>query len=281
MQTIGNWNAVKRDLRILLDRLFELPDEDFYDFDSLLSVNDLENLGYPRNFPHLTCMLCSIRPELHEDFSNGRRNLESIQGEGHIQFGLLPAACYRIYLDRSGTSLRHPSVIGCEARCYRFEDKPLDSYRAYNFTMKEFVYLGTGLGASEHIQKGQARISGLLNLLEITHTAEVASDPFFDRTSSVATLSRALPTKTEIVFEGHAISSLNVHRSYFGTKFNIDLEGDPVSTSCVAFGIERWLSMLEVVFGEPRRASAALAAASSSLAAPVTQPEPYLTRYQN
>ena len=56
---------------------------------------------------------------------------------------LLPATCYKIYLGLKGQQLDGARVESCIARCFRHEDKALDSYRAFNFTMKEYVYLGT------------------------------------------------------------------------------------------------------------------------------------------
>ena len=51
---------MRRDLEAALDRLFELPPEDAVEYDSLLSPRELDSLGYVRNFPHLTCLMCAI-----------------------------------------------------------------------------------------------------------------------------------------------------------------------------------------------------------------------------
>ena len=94
--------------------------------------------------------------------------------------------------------------------------------------------------------------------LGIRADCEEANDPFFDSGSPVARLSALTPTKRELVFDGHAVSSLNYHRNYFGEKFEIRLNGEFAHTSCVAFGLERWISMLKDHFGDARRALAAL-----------------------
>lgn len=51
-----------------------------------------------------------------------------------------------------------------------------------------------------------------------------------------------------------------MHRNFFGDRLGITLAGtgEPVSTSCVAFGLERWLSVLTRRFGDWERASAAV-----------------------
>ncbi|MEW2623396.1 hypothetical protein [Streptomyces sp. NPDC048106] len=58
---------------------------------------------------------------------------------------------------------------------------------------------------------------------------------------------QALPVKREFIVDGLAIASLNVHREYFGKGCAITLSSNkrPAQTSCVAFGLERWLAVLD------------------------------------
>lgn len=265
MRVVGEWCITKNHLRSLLDRFLCVDPSQHYEFDSVLPTSELNALGYPRNFPHLTCMLCSIDPGLHQSFAKGERDLDSISSNGQVRLGLLPATCYKVYLERKHTDIGAPLTVGCEAKCFRFEDKALDEYRGHNFTMKEFVYLGDSEGAAKHAENGKSQVSRILNLMDIPHTFEAATDPFFDSSSSVATFSRLAPTKTEILFNGHAISSVNLHRTYFGSKLGITLRGATISTSCVAFGIERWLSMLSDVYKTPERAIQAIESAAESI----------------
>ena len=108
--------------------------------------------------------------------------------------------------------------------------------------------------------------------LDVPFAFETATDPFFYASSSVAILSRASPTKREVVVNGKAIASLNQHRSYFGAKFGIRLAGAPIHTSCVAFGLERWGAMFQERFETPaaaRRALHAIAPAPPAAAAAI------------
>ncbi|WP_165818518.1 hypothetical protein [Frankia canadensis] len=41
-----------------------------------------------------------------------------------------------------------------------------------------------------------------------------------------------------------AIAFTNLHRTFFGERAEIALDGEPAHTSCVAFGLERWLHVL-------------------------------------
>lgn len=259
MKIVGAWTAIRRELEAAIDRLFALSPEDCVEYDSLLRPDELDRLGYLRNFPHLGCLMCAIDEADLPAFAAGRR-LDGGYAPSATRLGLLPATCYKVYLEREGQTLTGPVRVGCSARCFRHEDKPLDRYRGYNFTMKEIVCLGTPEDARAHAEAGAARIERLMAALNVPFAFEAASDPFFDASSSVAILSKASPTKREAVVAGRAIASINLHRNYFGQKFGIRLAGAPVHTACVAFGIERWIAMLQERFESPDAARARLAA---------------------
>jgi len=251
MNVVGSWYHVRKDLEAVLDHLFRLPPQDFVEFDSLLSVEEFDELGYARNFPHLTCVLCALDMDDLPAFASGGLRLGHGYGPSRTSMALLPATCYKVYLKRRGRALLAAQVVGCIAKCFRHEDKPLDHYRGYNFTMKEFVCLGTAADAKLHVERGRAVIDRVMRELDVPFEYETAADPFFDMSSSVATLSKALPTKQEVMYDGHAVASLNHHRNYFGRKFEITLNAEPIHTSCVAFGLERWIAMLRDRYGDP------------------------------
>jgi hypothetical protein len=48
-----------------------------------------------------------------------------------------------------------------------------------------------------------------------------------------------------------AIASLNLHRNFFGERLSIAFDGQPAFTSCVGFGLERWLWARERVAAPP------------------------------
>lgn len=262
----NGWYQVRLDLEAAMDRLFALRSDSFFEFDSLLTVEEINRLGYARNFPHLTCLMCSIDGSDLSAFSSGDAILSEKFSPQGIDMALLPAACYKIYNALHGRTLDRPLMLGCIAKCFRHEDKKLDSYRALNFTMKEFVCLGNADDARRHLDTGLARIQAIFETFGIPYACEIATDPFFDASTSVAVLSRALPTKREVVFQGHAVASVNSHRTYFGNKFDIKLDDMPVHTSCVAFGIERWLEMLRETFKTPANALEAIRNISPVLA---------------
>jgi seryl-tRNA synthetase len=273
MRIAGAWTHVRRELEAAIDRLFEVAPQDSVEFDSLLQPGEIDRLGYLRNFPHLTCLMCAIDEADRPAFAAGR-GLEAGYAPGSTRLALLPATCYKVYLEHEGRTLARPVCVACIARCFRHEDKPLDLYRGFNFTMKEIVCLGSVEDARAHVEAGTARIEWLMSALAVPFDFETASDPFFDASSSVAVLAKATPTKREVVVAGRAIASLNLHRSYFGARFGIRLDGAPVHTACVAFGIERWIAMLQERFEDPDLARARLAALA---APPPSAPETKLS----
>lgn len=252
------WHQVKNVLQAKLDDIFSIAPDATTEFDSLLAHEEINALGYVRNFPHLTCVMCSIEKGELLGVARGQRKLDQDFKALCADVALLPATCYKVYLGLQGQHLEDARVESCIARCFRHEDKALDRYRAFNFTMKEYVYLGTAQGAQAHLEAGYDRLFSLFAQLGISAGCEEANDPFFDSGSAVARLSALTPTKRELVFDGHAVSSLNYHRNYFGEKFDIRLADSFVHTSCVAFGLERWISMFKDRFGNAADALAAL-----------------------
>ena len=245
-------------LKKTLDTLFELPTHQHIHFDSILSIEELDKIDYARNFPHLTCLGCALADKTHQGLSDNQLSLKSAARVGNTRFALLPATCFKVYLSLEGLELHHSHYLGCSASCFRNEDKALDDYRGLNFTMKEFVCVGNQMDAKRHIEQGIARVSLLFERLGIPFNIENAMDPFFDNKASQAILSKLSPTKREFVFDGHAVASANFHRNFFGEKLSITLNGEAVNTSCVAFGIERWLAMLRQIFVKPENALYAL-----------------------
>ena len=209
------WHQVKNVLQAKLDSILGRAGRDH-------RIRQPAGLGRDQRarlcaqFPHLTCVMCSIEQGELLGFARGQRKLEPDFKQLNADVALLPATCYKIYLGLKGQQLDGARVESCIARCFRHEDKALDSYRAFNFTMKEYVYLGTAEGAQAHLEAGYDRVFSLFAQLGIRADCEEANDPFFDSGSPVARLSALTPTKRELVFDGHAVSSLNYHRNYFG-----------------------------------------------------------------
>jgi hypothetical protein len=112
--------------------------------------------------------------------------------------------------------------------------------------MREIVYLGNADGAAEHLAAFKSLLSEWCAMLSLDVSWQTAVDPFFDKRSPRALAQAVAPVKEELVYQGQlAIASVNAHRNFFGERCQItDGDGEPVHTSCVAFGLERWVSAL-------------------------------------
>jgi hypothetical protein len=113
--------------------------------------------------------------------------------------------------------------------------------------MREFVYIGGRDEAREHVELHKNWISTLLNELGLEFVIDVAQDPFYDGEASRSVLQRLDPVKWEFrvpAFDQSrsvAIASVNLHKNFFGDRCSMTYLGESAFSSCVAFGLERWL----------------------------------------
>ena len=73
-------------------------------------------------------------------------------------------------------------------------------------------------------------------------------------------VAKLFPVKEEFVVNGLAIGSVNYHRNFFGERCDIKAGDDTAHTSCLAFGVERWVHTLTDRFGGADAAVAAVEA---------------------
>lgn len=226
----------------------------------LLPVTRLAALDYYRNFPHQAMVAAPLR--LHgtaaaHDPEDGAFPAQALES---AQVALPPAACYGIYLHLAGQALPESRRFTVVGRCFRREEHYEDLRRLLGFHMREIVAIGTREYAEEHLEQFSTRVQEFAARLGLPLRKEAATDPFYDRGGSRALMQRLSPVKYEFLFEDLAIASVNVHRNFFGERCGITLAETEESafTSCVAFGLERWLSALHRHFGDWERAAAAV-----------------------
>lgn len=229
----------------------------------LLRPRDLEDIDYYENFPHLGLAAAAADP----------KRLTDLRGEADGPLRELPAgvlndaglalpsaACYSVYFDLRGRTLpATENRVTTVATCFRNETHYEGLRRLLGFSMREIVFVGSAAGATRHLEQAKERVLGLADRLGLTMDTQVATDPFFDRNSSRATMQRLFPVKEEFVVDGLAVGSVNYHRNFFGERIGIALpDGTPASTSCCAFGLERWVHTLTARFGDARSAAEAV-----------------------
>ncbi|MDL5206216.1 hypothetical protein [Streptomyces sp. ALI-76-A] len=229
----------------------------------LLRPRDLEDIDYYENFPHLGLAATTADPErLKELRADAEGPLEALPTGvlNDAALALPSAACYSVYFHLRGQTLPAPeNRVSTLATCFRNETHYEGLRRLLGFSMREIVFVGTADGATQHLTRTQELVLGLAERLGLKVETQVATDPFFDRNGSRAKMQRLFPVKEEFVVDGLAIGSVNYHRNFFGERCEISLpDGTPASTSCCAFGLERWVHALTARFGDARTAVEAL-----------------------
>lgn len=242
-------------------------------FPTTVAVADLDGLDYFRNFPHLGALVTRLGHDRLGRFAAGAEVGSSIDPScldvaGHV---LQPAACYNAYLHFRDQGLPATRFVSTVGECFRNEDHYDGLTRLWGFHLREIICLGSSSDARSHLDRHKVLIGELADDLDLDLRLEGASDPFFDTGSESGGRRRLMqqlfPSKEEFLTpDGVAIASVNFHRNFFGERCDIsDSDGRPVFTSCVGFGIERWLHALlsryEGDLGAVKRVSAAAAQA--------------------
>ncbi|HEX4723749.1 MAG TPA: hypothetical protein VH333_14625 [Pseudonocardiaceae bacterium] len=202
----------------------------------LYPVTDLAKFDVYANFPHLALVAGPLDLTEHDV-------RQPVLADG--RYGLPHATCYGAYLYHEGGVVADDTLVTLVNRCFRNEDRFDGLRRLVSFQMREIV----ALGEFEHTQRVLGRFTDRITefgvALGVPLDRVAASDPFFAQDGPRALLQRLSPVKHEFQRDGLAIASTNTHRNFFGERCDIRLSnGEHAYTSCVAFGLERWLAVL-------------------------------------
>ena len=214
---------------------------------ALLPVADLARLDFYDNFPHQALVVSALDLARHR--SGARPETFATEDLQPAQLGLPSAACFAVYLHHAGSALDADTTVTVLGRCFRVEERYEGLRRLLGFHMREIVALGSPEFAQEHLLRFEKRILSFAEALGLPMRKEAAVDPFYDRGGQRALLQKLAPVKHEFVVDDLAIASLNVHRNFFGERCGITTGDLPAYTSCAAFGLERWLSVLHQRYG--------------------------------
>jgi len=217
----------------------------------LLRTDELAGLDYWTNFPHLALLAAGAKADREKELAAADHTAIDPELLAPAEYALPSAACYSAYLDLSGTRLEEARKITTIATCFRRESHFEGLRRLLSFTMREVVCIGEREAVLEHAASFKKRIAGLAERLGLPLEVQAATDPFFEKDSARTLMQQLFPVKEEFVFGGSlAIASVNFHRNFFGERCAITLaDGSPAFTSCVAFGLERWVAALTEHFG--------------------------------
>ncbi|HEX3781759.1 MAG TPA: hypothetical protein VHX38_19010 [Pseudonocardiaceae bacterium] len=226
---------------------------------ALLRVTDLARLDVLDNFPNQVVLATPLDLAAWPAARTG--DVEAIATEAlePAALALPTAACYSVYLHYQGESIADGTTVTVLGRCFRREQRYVELRRLLAFHMREVVALGSQEFVLEHLSRFDTRITAFCAALGLSVRKEAATDPFYQGESLRKRWQQIDPVKHEFIVDDLAIASVNRHRNFFGERCDITLADTtkPVFTSCAAFGLERWLSVL---LGRYGRWDAALAA---------------------
>lgn len=216
-------------------------------------VADLEKFDVYTNFPHLAL----VGAPLDLEHGTGKPAEGRFAPDGLLgaRLGLPHATCYGAYLYYEDTHLPEDTLVTLVNRCFRHEDHYSGLRRLMSFQMREIVALGTYEHTQQVIARFTARILAFADALALPLDKEAASDPFFQNEGGRALLAKLNPVKYEFQAGDLAIASVNTHRNFFGERCAIRHAetSEYAFTSCVAFGLERWLAVLLERHGQDAR----------------------------
>lgn len=167
---------------------------------------------------------------------------------GHAgAYCLPPAVCYHAYEMLAGRSLAEPVRLTAAQSCFREGDRgAATAGRLWEFTMREAIFIGPGDWVRNERARWAARIDAFARELDLAGARVPAADPFFTGAGRGRRLIQQLKgLKEELRLTAGsdtlAVSSFNVHETFFGKRFGISLpDGTVAQSGCVAFGLERW-----------------------------------------
>jgi len=236
-------------------------DAEEHRFPVFLPADELNRLDYFQAFPHVATFPVTL--DGAED--NLARFAEGgpLDDSGALRLTrlvpprdvLTPAACYHFYVHFQEQDFAAARYLTTRATCFRREREYRPLQRQWSFSMREIVCLGTREEVEAFLAESRRRLTGFFAAIDLPVEWLAATDPFFRPARNPKHLAQVLdPLKTEMVFaDGLAIGSVNFHRSHFGEAFGIGRGGQPASSGCVAFGLERWMYAILSRFGADAR----------------------------
>jgi seryl-tRNA synthetase len=216
-----------------------------YHIPALINGDVLHKCGYFESFPQQMTVVGNLGSEYIDDISAGME----IKSQ-HIKFKnkyLTPAACLHIYPMLQNKVIEDGTVITTKARVYRSELNFTQLTRLWDFTVREFVFIGTRDFIYEQLSVLQDK--ALVTAKEICSEAKLigASDHFYPtvrnkiktkiQQKNSLKYELCLPIEDKLV----SLASFNYHQNHFSLPFNFD-NGNKIETGCVGFGLERWVA---------------------------------------
>jgi seryl-tRNA synthetase len=225
-----------------------------HQFPSLVGADLLERCGYLRSFPHSLSFVSHLRED-HAHIQEFARDVRCEDGGlkldpealSRVECLLSPTVCFHCYAWLEGRRLARPAAYTARGKCFRYESGNMSRLeRLWDFTMRELIFVGPETYVRAERDKSVERLTALLDEWGLSYEIKSATDPFFIDGLSASLFQLAFDLKYEVraalPYKGKtlAVGSFNLHRDHFGRALDITCaDGEPVSTGCVGFGLER------------------------------------------
>ncbi|HEY5347385.1 MAG TPA: amino acid--[acyl-carrier-protein] ligase [Rhizomicrobium sp.] len=246
----GLYENIVEALAAMISR-YRAPECEVFRFPPVMSRDSLEKQGYLKSFPNLlgavSCLHGSEREirKVVEDSENGADWTQALKADDLV---LSPAACYPIYPIAAARGAVPDTgwLFDVASDCFRHEpSKEIDRFQT--FRMREYVRIGTPEQIQSFREDWIVRAKGIADLLGLSYTVDVASDPFFGRGGQIMAISQVEQSlKFELLIpvrqgqSSTACMSFNYHREHFGETWGLHNQtGEVLHTGCVAFGMDR------------------------------------------
>lgn len=230
-----------------------------------LAMRTLERAQYFASFPFWLTAASHLPDDERalERIATAEEPIAAVRGAAcTTDVALPPALCYHVYERLAGRAVATTQFVTLTGTCWRHEGAslcPLE--RQWAFTMREIVCLGVAADVEDFRQRAMRLAGTLASRLDLDAGFLVATDPFFAPTArGKAIVQRVKGLKHELALpigaeRSTAAASFNNHEQFFGEAFGITVaSGEPASSGCVAFGLERWLLAFLVAHGVDRLA---------------------------
>ncbi|HSH05505.1 MAG TPA: hypothetical protein VLL52_23515 [Anaerolineae bacterium] len=188
------------------------------------------------------------------------KNLWQFRGHNHTQnFFWQNATCNNIWKSLENYPFQHSRTFTALNTCSRNEGSQhfLLEYMKI-FKMREVVCVGTPDQVLAFRDRALTFVAELCQEIGFNGFFQEANDPFFLEHSSDPDEDITLPALTKIelrlnIYDNRSLAcaSFNIHGNFFAHKFGYQNEysSQPLWTSCIAFGLERWVWAIFIQFG--------------------------------
>lgn len=232
-------------------------------YPTLLPLDAFKKTSYLKTSPQYS-MFCSCALEDMNNlsaFNNLVKNSEIKNGIEEPQHVLSPSACFHSYLEYENSILEKNHIITFNQNVFRNEGRfNWDDFgRFKDYNVREIVFFGDNDYVKNLRNLILEKVKEFLIKLNLNSIICTSYDPFVIPNMQLykkIQLAEEMKYEIKMKYDNEnflAVASFNLHGNAFTQPFNILINEiqEPV-TSCVGFGIERWVFAFLAQFGSKK-----------------------------